>query len=106
MTVPSTMKDNCWYCGSILIPGLRKPDGKPHPQMKTRDHFIPKSQKGKNKIPCCFQCNSRKGARSIERFRAKCIRCNWLLEGGKFWFETQGYEWVEWPTSSARLEAS
>lgn len=38
--------DTCWYCGITLIP-----------QIRTMDHFWPKSMRGRIKVSCCLNCN-------------------------------------------------
>lgn len=40
--------DLCWYCGKY-IPF--------HSKKRTKDHFWPKSRKGKLRVVCCLDCN-------------------------------------------------
>lgn len=56
----------CWYCGSAINPFSR--------YGFTSDHLIPISLGGEdsidNLVPCCKKCNSSKGIKSLEEFRA------------------------------------
>lgn len=56
--VSSKTEGHCWYC--------YKPAG-------GVDHQIPVSRGGSddyaNLVPCCLECNSRKGAKTVEEFR-------------------------------------
>ena len=52
----------CWYCGIQL-----------EPFSFPVDHVVPKCKGGdssvSNLVPCCGQCNGRKGHKSVEQFR-------------------------------------
>lgn len=54
----------------------------------TFDHLTPKSAGGRrlknNLVPACRPCNQRKGARSLEAYRAECNH------GAAFWGEARG----------------
>jgi len=58
-------KGHCWYCGKYLDPFLDF----------SLDHFQSKKNGGANTqdnlVPCCRSCNSSKGHRTLEAFRAQ-----------------------------------
>lgn len=55
---------HCWYCGKIMNPW----------DDFTVDHMDPRIQGGGNELlnlaPCCKTCNSRKGGKTVQEFRA------------------------------------
>lgn len=70
----------CWYCGWRMNPFVNF----------TVDHVQPRAAGGKdnlaNLVPCCRDCNSAKGTRSLLEFRRTRV-------GGDdavFWFEKMG----------------
>lgn len=69
----------CYYCGDPLVYGKLKYGDKVPPNMKTRDHRIPKSKGGKglpnNQVDCCFACNTHKNDLSEMQF---------IQRGGRF----------------------
>lgn len=72
----------CWYCGAQQVRGGFH-----------RDHVIPSSRGGSgrrdNLVVSCRECNSRKGALSIDEFRAKLS--NNTKELVLFAFEIEGW---------------
>lgn len=59
----------CFYCNCQLRSHKEVPDG--HPQLATRDHYVPRCRGGKNGsniVVACFKCNGTKGAMSAEKF--------------------------------------
>lgn len=77
----------CWYCGVIL-----------HPGTETFDHVVPRVKGGRrhpiNLVPACQFCNSAKGKRSVEEYRAYLNRFQRVQEGYRvvFWGETVGLQ--------------
>ena len=70
-------KNRCWYCGDHIPKGEH-----------TLDHVVPKSAGGKgrmdNLVLCCVTCNRKKGALSLEAYRAE------HNNGMAFWGEVNG----------------
>ena len=52
----------CSYCSTELELEYGKPNS------LTLDHVVPKSKGGRTKVVVCFDCNARKGARSLFNF--------------------------------------
>jgi HNH endonuclease len=72
---------HCWYCGVITNPWRNF----------CVDHLVPVQEGGNgidNLVPCCNQCNGRKGQRSLEVFRFQ-LKTRGELPTGLFWFEQQ-----------------
>src|SRR5436309_16128287 len=80
---------HCWYCGEV-----------PNPFLDFHvDHAIPVARGGShhfdNLLPCCQSCNSRKGDKTLEEFRA-------VHDQDTFWFEREGYS-MDCPLPSTTL---
>lgn len=61
----------CWYCGCELLAWPMNLDAKPDiRRFRVREHQEPRSRGGKVIVPACFSCNSRKGRRNVEEYRA------------------------------------
>jgi uncharacterized Fe-S cluster-containing MiaB family protein len=63
-------KPHCFYCGKVM-------SFNPNSSNRvTRDHVSARStggmRKGPNVVLACANCNNRKGAKSLEEFRAEC----------------------------------
>jgi len=74
----------CWYCGVNLTPFNF-----------TTDHVIPiSSEEGSsafwNMVPCCKSCNSSKGSRTLDQFRAVLLK-----KQGAIFTERQLTYWQE-----------
>lgn len=67
----------CWYCGAHLTPAEA-----------TSDHVTPRAAGGRavrsNLVTACRECNQRKGAMSLEAYRAA------HNHGAAFWGEMRG----------------
>lgn len=76
-------KGKCWYCGERFVLGALASDRsipgyKPTPAEKRKklhiDHQTPLSRGGsddlENLVPCCATCNSSKGRKTVEEYRA------------------------------------
>lgn len=61
----------CWYCGCELFAWPSDLSHKPDVRsFHVREHQEPRSRGGVETVPACFSCNSRKGRRNLEEYRA------------------------------------
>ena len=74
---------HCWYCGLTLDPF----------DTFTLDHVVPQSQGGSNAVEnlvaACKSCNSSKGQKSVEQYRA------YLLKRAGQIFTSEQFEWLK-----------
>jgi len=101
-------RDNytCWYCGRRLVPATTSAFGTHALQsdkslIPTLDHLDPRIRGGygldSNLVTACQTCNSRKGSKTVEEYRAFLAKSDKPQElGAAEWIRGRNVEIIFW----------